>query len=662
MLTRSATTYLLITVLMFWLNPLRATGYQHVAVNIEPEHKQITATITLQFSDDLQNRQQLFYLSSAKLKVNQQTISPDRFDTGRRSYVYTLAAKAGDQYKLQYSIDLPAPDYASAEMPGAFIDDNFLYLDAAIEWYPDFKEPVQTRKLSVTLPDNWHINSNVKAVKHAEGEYRFDTGNHPDKLYLLAGRYHLYEQSHDKTLIQVYLLNQDKQLAETYLSHSAAYISEYSELIGDYPYDKFSIIENHWQTGFAYPSMTLLGSRVIRLPFLLRTSLPHEILHNWWGNGVFVDYSEGNWSEGLTAYLADHREAEKRQSGDDYRLKALSRYSSFAAGDNDIPLSRFAYRHNESSQAIGYSKALMLFHMIRQLSGDELFYQQLSQFWKDYRFKTASFSQLLDYLLAPVNLDKPSFIKQWLYQKGAPVIRIADLTTQTKDNTSNITLTLSKEGHFSPLKIPVRFAFADDHQQTKSVLLQQNTQRFDFEFETLPESVSVDPGYDVLRLLDENEIPPTLGKLMSKDNQWLIYAADSSHADKQAWQQLAQYWSSLFKPIKVISSKEVDDLPDNAFIWLAGREHPLLQKFIPTRSLATELNDEKVNLVTVSQTDKQLIGILDFNGAQKIKTMARRLPHYKSYGKLLFDNETGDNLVKTKAENTLQNPLHRVIQ
>ena len=36
------------------------------------------------------------------------------------------------------------------------------------------------------------------------------------------------------------------------------------------------------------PSFTLLGSQVIRFPFILTSSYPHEILHNWWGNAVFV--------------------------------------------------------------------------------------------------------------------------------------------------------------------------------------------------------------------------------------------------------------------------------------------------------------------------------------------------------------------------------------
>ena len=84
-------------------------------------------------------------------------------------------------------------------------------------------------------------------------------------------------------------------------------------------------MENFWETGYGMPSFTLLGQQVIRFPFILHSSYPHEILHNWWGNGVFVDYAGGNWCEGLTAYLADHLIAEQRGQGAEHRRAILQR-------------------------------------------------------------------------------------------------------------------------------------------------------------------------------------------------------------------------------------------------------------------------------------------------------------------------------------------------
>ena len=63
---------------------------------------------------------------------------------------------------------------------------------------------------------------------------------------------------------------------------------------------------------------------MIRLPFIMHTSLGHEIAHCWWGNGVYVDYEKGNWSEGLTTYVADYLYKERASLGQarEYRLRS----------------------------------------------------------------------------------------------------------------------------------------------------------------------------------------------------------------------------------------------------------------------------------------------------------------------------------------------------
>jgi hypothetical protein len=68
--------------------------------------------------------------------------------------------------------------------------------------------------------------------------------------------------------------------------------------------------------GFGFPSYTLIGGTVLRLPFIIHTSLGHEIAHCWWGNGVLVDDDGGNWSETLTTYVADYLYQEKKSEID----------------------------------------------------------------------------------------------------------------------------------------------------------------------------------------------------------------------------------------------------------------------------------------------------------------------------------------------------------
>lgn len=127
------------------------------------------------------------------------------------------------------------------------------------------------------------------------------------------------------------------------------------------------MVENFFPTGYGFLSYTLLGSTVIRLPFIVATSLGHEVAHPWFGNGVLVDYRFGNWSEGLTTYLADHlyRELSSPEEGREYRLQILRDYAALVPPEKD-----FTRRVSPSSRAVGCGKGAMVFHMARRMVVD----------------------------------------------------------------------------------------------------------------------------------------------------------------------------------------------------------------------------------------------------------------------------------------------------
>jgi hypothetical protein len=180
-----------------------------------------------------------------------------------------------------------------------------------------------------------------------------------DEITLVGGPLVVYREAAGAVEALVYLRQKDDALAAKYLQATAQYVEMYRGLIGPYPYGKFALVENFWETGYGMPSYTLLGPQVIRFPFILTSSYPHEILHNWWGNSVFVDYESGNWCEGLTAYMADHLIQEQRGAGEDYRRDTLQKYRSYVREGRDFPLTEFRSRHSAATEAVGYGKTLM---------------------------------------------------------------------------------------------------------------------------------------------------------------------------------------------------------------------------------------------------------------------------------------------------------------
>ena len=216
----------------------------------------------------------------------------------------------------------------------------------------------------------------------------------------MAGPYELAERRVDSVdgrslVVRTWFHPELAPLAEGYLESAAGYIELYERWTGAYPFGDFGIVSSPTPTGFGMPSLTYLGIDVLRLPFIRHTSLGHEVLHNWWGNGVYVDYERGNWAEGLTTFMADYHYRE-RAGDEDAREQRLAWLRDFAAvpPSDDRPLASFRARSHGASQVVGYHKAAMLFLMLRDRLGRQTFDEGLRRFWRENRFEVAGWPAL----------------------------------------------------------------------------------------------------------------------------------------------------------------------------------------------------------------------------------------------------------------------------
>src|SRR5262249_21919873 len=123
------------------------------------------------------------------------------------------------------------------------------------------------------------------------------------ELPLFVGPYRVSERIHRGWRLRTYFTADAADLADTYLERTADYLALYAGWMGGYPYPGSSIVSSRLPVGLAFPGMTYIGAQVLRLPFIPATSLGHEVLHSWWGEGVRVDSRDGNWAEGLTTFM-----------------------------------------------------------------------------------------------------------------------------------------------------------------------------------------------------------------------------------------------------------------------------------------------------------------------------------------------------------------------
>src|ERR1700730_5348951 len=471
---------------------------------------------------------------------------------------------------INYTVQQPGGEYARAfsESPGV-VESRGVYLAGSTHWVPRVGGALMTYTLAVELPAGW---KSVSQGERTSGETpeRWSVATPTEEVHLIAAPFTEYSKAAGAVKAFAFLRKPDQALADRYLDATAQYLEMYSGLLGPYPYSKFALVENFWQTGYGMPSFTLLGEQVIRFPFILHSSYPHELLHNWWGNGVFVDFAGGNWCEGLTAYLADHLIAEQRGQGAEHRRAILQKVTDFVTPEKDFPLSRFLSRHDAVTEAVGYGKTAMVFNMLREKVGDAQFVKALQAFYRDNRFREASFDDIRTSFEAVSGRDLRPFFDQWVRNVGTPELQL----DQAAGHGERIDITLSQvqPGRLFTLDVPVVIK-TDRGVETRTVSMPSDKARIDVSFDLKgpAQRVEIDPQFQVYRRLSPYEIPPSLSKAFGAKKALIVMSAQSStvHAG------LAKAWSQ--DGVETVMDSQLDALPADRAVWVFGADN----KFAP---------------------------------------------------------------------------------
>ena len=517
-------------------------------------------------------------------------------------------------------------------------------------WYPEAAGHRVQFSLSLKANPRWSALTQGVPINQGDSELRQWIQTNPQEgIYFVFGPWQRYNKESDGIRASVLLIDPDLELAERYLDATLRYIDEYNQLLGSYPYHSFSLVENFLQTGWGMPGFTLLGSQVIRLPFILHTSFPHEILHNWWGNGVFTDVSSGNWSEGLTSYLSDYRSREQRGAARQYRLNTLISWHDFAAEKEDFPLTKFQRRHNRATQAVGYGKGMFLFHMLRQQLGDDIFFSGLRQLYAEFKYRFTNFHHLESVFERVCECNLSGFFEQWLTRTGAPALNLESVHISTSDELNSLRINLSQQGE-NPWDILVPIHTIDEAgiRSVSKVRFNKAEQVFRLDLDTPIKRVEIDPDFDLFRTLDPGEKPATLSnifaaeavavvaiddafataakRLADTDSSWQEHETNTGKLDSAEALVMLGWNPGLVK--QWLASSDSDDYRiDNHGIRIDQIEYSMDGANIVAVTTEITLNGRKVPMLWIATKNSQ--GVVDLVG---------RLSRYGRYSWAIFDS------------------------
>ncbi|MGE5188875.1 MAG: M1 family metallopeptidase [Gemmatimonadota bacterium] len=403
------------------------------------------------------------------------------------------------------------------------ITDRGTFLSEEASWYPDIPGSQAVFRVRVDAPAGLEaVTSGRRLLRTTSGGRtvsEWETSRPLTGLALSAGRYAVREGRAGTIPVYVYFSPENEDIAQDYLQAAAGFIAFYDNLLGPYPFEKFAVVENFFPTGYGFPSWTLIGKSIVRLPFILETSLGHEIAHSWWGNGVLVDYSRGNWSEGLTTYVADYlyKERASPEEGREYRLKVLREYASLVPPDKEFPLKAFGTRTDPASRSIGYGKGMMVFHMARRRVGDDAFWNGLRTVVREKMGKTASWDDFDRAFTGHGESEPGSFFRPWVDRPGAPSVTLADAAATREGDRWKVTGRLVQKEPYYDLRIPVRL-LTDNGAIEAVIPLAGEEMRFSLFPGARPRRLAADPDADVFRRLPLSEIPPAVNGIRGSES------------------------------------------------------------------------------------------------------------------------------------------------
>ncbi|HPC23500.1 MAG TPA: hypothetical protein PK920_13580 [Phycisphaerae bacterium] len=448
---------------------------------------------------------------------------------------------ASPRLKLDYSGEL-VQDVQAGERRGqihnrlvaAHIGPEGIYLDERGGWYPfsyrQSDRPVgelAAYRLTVEPVPGMELVAGARfdhEASSANGKLVWNSTYPLEGLVLVGGPHRIKTRDADGIRLRLhYSLPEDEQSRDViekntdlFLAAAADYLARYQPLIGPFPFRDYAIVENFFSSGFAFPEFTLLNKTLFQMGrrALGHGFLDHELLHCWWGNGIYVDPADGNWCEALTSYAANYYGYVL--DGDDQGARKQRRNCCMIVSgikpEQDKPLGSFD-RPNGPGREVGYNKGTMVFHMLATRVGQENFWNAMRRLTRDYMGRYASWSTLQEVCEQESGLELDRFIQDWVRTAGAPRIELTSAVWLPAESALDVTIA-QHDTNFE-LNVPLRLVHDDGSTRDEIVPLDGPAATVRLSSDQPVRTVVLDPDYQILRKVRTEEMIPNASLVRS---------------------------------------------------------------------------------------------------------------------------------------------------
>ncbi|MCX7785422.1 MAG: M1 family aminopeptidase [candidate division WOR-3 bacterium] len=377
-------------------------------------------------------------------------------------------------------------------------------------------------EINVTVPDSFTVCSNglLDSVKTFAGYKTFYWRHcYPIATYLMtftatiyATWSHWYRPNPSESIeIKYYIWRNDSAVSVSAFQNVLDMMNFYVGLYGPYPFEKYGMNAVY---PFLWGGMENQTMTMIHRNWLVGNDngIAHELSHMWYGDKVTCFGWPNVWlNEGFATY--SDALYMKRRFGQAYFMSLMNqRANSYFNEDNSVRFPLYNPPFNYIfSWGHEYCKGSWVLHMLRYIEGDTMdtpgiFFQAMRVYADSFAYKNASTEDYKRIHEQVTGRDLDWFFSEWIYQAGYPKYYYSwqIIPTAIPEIYLVIVQINQNNGANAPpifhMPLQIRFSGTNlDTTVTIAVTSNPQVDTFEFGFNRLPSSVTLDPNNWILK-------------------------------------------------------------------------------------------------------------------------------------------------------------------
>lgn len=284
-------------------------------------------------------------------------------------------------------------------------------------------------QVSISAPTDWKVVATGKQIgeRNQTGAilHEYISGPTRDFMIVASPSFESRTQTSGEISINQWGLPKSKANWDFALETSRSALTWFGDIYGEYPFNELDIVAVPLQnaSGVEYPGLILIkddayNPQDANQKAFLKIVILHEVAHQWWYSIIGNDVLLNPWQDEALATYSTLDFLEKNEPAI-YQVVTrqyedrVSNYEKDHPNESvGQPVSAFQGRGSAYSTIV-YMKGALFLKEIRQKVGEKAFYEGLSTYYRQYKYRLAEPSQLLDAFQKSCNCDMKPLFQQW---------------------------------------------------------------------------------------------------------------------------------------------------------------------------------------------------------------------------------------------------------